>query len=46
MLICAALAASGGVLSWLTIRHAEHVETVTRIANVPCEPPCVIEEAA
>jgi len=46
MLICGALAASGGVVAWLTVRRSERVEVFTRLANVPCEPPCVLEERA
>jgi hypothetical protein len=42
MQICAALAALGAVVAWLTIRHAVPVEPVT-IGNVgvACQDPCV-----
>ena len=34
----------GGVIAWLTIRHAAPVQTAMRVdLSLPCEPPCVLE---
>jgi EmrB/QacA subfamily drug resistance transporter len=44
--ISGALAASGGVLAWLTIRRAAPVATVPHVAQIPCQDPCVLEPAA
>jgi EmrB/QacA subfamily drug resistance transporter len=44
--IAGALAAAGGVLAWLTIRKAAPVTSVTHVAAIPCQDPCLIEEQA
>ena len=47
MVICGALAISGGVLSWLTIRTVAPVVSVRQVAmTVSCEDPCVRDRRA
>lgn len=47
MMIAAGTCAVGAVIASLTIRHAARVTPGTRIdISVPCDPPCVLEEAA
>jgi EmrB/QacA subfamily drug resistance transporter len=44
--IAGALAASGGVLAWLTIRRAAPVATVPHVPQVACQDPCLLERQA
>jgi EmrB/QacA subfamily drug resistance transporter len=47
MVICGALAVSGGVLSWITIRRVVPVAPLRQVAGtVSCEDPCVREHRA
>ena len=44
LVIAAVTCAIGGVIAWLTIRHAAPVQTAMRVdLSLPCEPPCVLE---
>lgn len=46
MIISGIVAASGGVLAWLTVRNGASVEARTRITSLPCEGPAIREAPA